>query len=409
MVYDKYNWSFPGAITPNEAPSTTAAEKKDPDDWFVDTIEDMPPLSKSMLLTSAQLKETYEGFGVTSKPSISLDAKPIVLSAYQKFLQQALEDLSSGTQLDKVSELEAKVSPLKLIQPLGADVTGSDEHSFRWYLLIADMSAFYALEYMVVMAWKRLAESHGDAEIVWAQRVSNMKAVHDRDLAALLSDYLALITFGEARWSKRFCACRIEMISGEWNKKESYRMALNFNPDEYLPKLIHLFGLPWSVGDYGGERWKQIAEAAWAYRSGEWPPSVFIDMCFDIEHNTRSCLDKPVLLDMNYAQRLRAGLAEKERKPFCKWRFPIYPDRVMDIIGEGQVMGILPEMIGRPSLEGGYYDIARESEIGTACPSVFSKGYVPLVFGNRSVGAIMDAKGVVRGQWKIVLTPLFRV
>lgn len=114
------------------------------------------------------------------------------------------------------------------------------------------------------------------------------------DLALSIRDYLAIISFGEARHAWKYADAQIEEIVNLKARLLAYRIGSLFSPKNSLPKLHKLFSQYKWNHSFGGANWANIVEASMCYNTMP-TSSVFIDHAIDISHNGGFCFDKGIL------------------------------------------------------------------------------------------------------------------
>ena len=120
------------------------------------------------------------------------------------------------------------------------------------------------------------------------------------DLAVSLRDYLAIISWGEARHAVRYAEYFIPEILNTNTRKKAYTLGAYYNPDKFLPKVGILFSRHWTNENFGGENWYKISNAAsMMYHSVK--PTVFVDYIMDLIHNGNTCFDKKVLINLDFS------------------------------------------------------------------------------------------------------------
>jgi len=164
---------------------------------------------------------------------------------------------------------------------------------------IVGFASFYALESLVFEA-ERAKWKGARFQRFW-EEVNSYKEFFDRRLADLLQDYLALICFGEARWA-------IKQSEGPWildiflvppeERIEAYLLALDYDPEKFLPLCKILFEENDWVFNYGGELWADLAEIA--LKRKHLHDSVFCDRVIQLQHNTGSCFNKNCLIQHRF-------------------------------------------------------------------------------------------------------------
>jgi len=151
------------------------------------------------------------------------------------------------------------------------------------------LTEFYTLQAIDVLAqpdpFKRF-------QVAWARDFQAYKALFETRTARALFDYLALISWGEARhsWGYTTPAVWIPAVGPGGDRSAAYYRAARYDPADFLPKVHSLFNFDWTSRAYGGESWAKIARAAMLY--GRIPDAVFIDHCADLRHNSALCFDK---------------------------------------------------------------------------------------------------------------------
>ena len=81
-------------------------------------------------------------------------------------------------------------------------------------------------------------------------------------VALTLRDYLAIISWGEARHSHPKISYFFPEIPVTSTRQQSYKIGSLYNPKDFLPKLYHLFqDFEWG-GSFGGKNWGRVVEAA---------------------------------------------------------------------------------------------------------------------------------------------------
>ena len=117
------------------------------------------------------------------------------------------------------------------------------------------------------------------------------------DLAVSLRDYLAIISWGEARHAPSQTEYYIPEV---WQcpRRKSYIMGSYYYPKQFLPILGDIFAEDWQSSSFGGEAWLNIVQAALAYY--KMPSTIFVDHIMDIVHNGSTCFDKGVIVNLDF-------------------------------------------------------------------------------------------------------------
>lgn len=196
------------------------------------------------------------------------------------------------------------------------------------YDLAVEITSFYALQHMAWLVGHVLSRNGKHVARVSLMRLleqieSNL-AVTEESLAWLIFDYLCLACMGEARHSHS--ASNGYLTSFDWTRNSSRESVAagvvgNYDPYEFLPKLIDLFDIPKWESSYGGRKWGELARTALRFLDKQWSAAVLIDHCVDLVHNGGLCFNKGFLLDCSFEQsQLEALLDDKaSKKPLSEW------------------------------------------------------------------------------------------
>jgi hypothetical protein len=149
--------------------------------------------------------------------------------------------------------------------------------------------------------------------------------VLELSLAPLIFDYLALACLGEARHSSQQVGVTMENFDYDSSTGRDHVVrscAAEYDPSEFLPKLIVLFDEGNWASSYGGSRWAEIARTALRWWTGEWSDRLLIDHCVDLMHNGGLCFDKGFLLYSSANTTELCNLLDDKasRRPLHKWR-----------------------------------------------------------------------------------------
>jgi len=162
---------------------------------------------------------------------------------------------------------------------------------------------FYALEWLdKLLEEKRFSRA---ALLQLSEEVKAFRHFFEGKFARALFDYLAFICFGEARWSacESWGPLSLEIwqnvpasrLASRWR---AYRLALNYDPSDFLPKLERLFTENEWLPSFGGENWARIAAFAQKF-GGELSNWLFVDGAVSLQHNTGCPFNKGVIFERN--------------------------------------------------------------------------------------------------------------
>lgn len=117
------------------------------------------------------------------------------------------------------------------------------------------------------------------------------KEIFTSKLKHRLFDYITLVCAGEARHAKSKCARLIKGFDIRPNKGRTatWDVATQYDPMEILQACNEVFSYKWSCG-FGGDKWKDIADHGLKVNTED--TVVWIDHCFDLEHNGGTFFDK---------------------------------------------------------------------------------------------------------------------
>lgn len=138
-------------------------------------------------------------------------------------------------------------------------------------------------------------------------------AAHEGALAKEFAVYLDVAIGGELRYARYLDGwpCELEPFFREtlrgsrgtaWLVWSVIRRKLGLQALELAEETFSLDG--WR-GNYGGEAWAYVARALLGYLQGFRKPRVFVDQCFNLEHNSGSIFNKLYDVD-NLPQVLQA-------------------------------------------------------------------------------------------------------
>lgn len=113
-------------------------------------------------------------------------------------------------------------------------------------------------------------------------------------LAKIFYDYICAIVLGELRHANEHSNYGFDTLENfhAMYRNQVFNTYRKFTRKSVLETgVLHFndFHNPWQ-DQYGGYKWKEISEAGLKY--GVYPDEVFIDHCFDLEHNNGNIFDK---------------------------------------------------------------------------------------------------------------------
>lgn len=244
------------------------------------------------------------------------------------------------------------------------------------YSIWLETQTFYTLE---VLGVATAGEWFLGAKARLQRDVADVKAIHTKNFANCLFDYLCVAVWGEARHAWDKCRQAISEIHRADNRGACQAAALDYDPRQFLPVIAELFEKEWTSDAYGGLSWVKIAKAATHY--GEWPDTVFIDHCIDLAHNNGPCFDKQVILELGCGQYdFTRFLTQKSNCGIEKWigDSMYLPSRVAKLVNRAQVLGLLaPFNVFTPTLATSLID-----------------DYVPLKWGTKHVSGLQWNDGL---------------
>jgi len=153
-------------------------------------------------------------------------------------------------------------------------------------------ASFYALDFLYD-ALVRFKEKNAAIQRLLEEVETEFKA-YAIWLAEAIFDYFALISFGEARHAKKWLnkGWRFDCFPEKCSREMAYKIAKQFDPWQFLPKLLEVFAGEWTMG-FGGGAWYDIVETA--LQKKRLDPIVFVDRGIQLEHYNGRCFDKCVI------------------------------------------------------------------------------------------------------------------
>lgn len=134
----------------------------------------------------------------------------------------------------------------------------------------------------------------------WTQDFYSYKEYFESKIAEMFRDYLALIVLGELRHANVYSEKRLEFEFVDFNQRINRercfierRMFTKESTFRCGMKFFNEFYNGWHES-YGGQAWYGIAKAGLMY--GVESNTVFIDHCFDLEHNGGCIFNKHAFL-----------------------------------------------------------------------------------------------------------------
>ena len=149
---------------------------------------------------------------------------------------------------------------------------------------------FYVLE--GIKSFFPKADIFSRAHDKWVEEVTEYAELYTSNLAKIFYDYTIKALAGELRHSytgsthflPEFCQERIQ-------RQHLYHDVERLYSDTSVIKMAKaIFNRWWSSG-YGGQSWKNIADAAEAYK--KWSTVIWLDHMVDLSHNHSYYIDKP--------------------------------------------------------------------------------------------------------------------
>ena len=126
-------------------------------------------------------------------------------------------------------------------------------------------------------------------------------ATHEQTLAVEFSKYLDMAVGGELRYARRYLGevpKDLEPFFSEVSETARGKAWLVWTiiRRKYGIRALELaeeaFYTPGWRRNFGGEAWGYAARALRAYLEGQRKPRIFVDQCFNLEHNTGSIFNK---------------------------------------------------------------------------------------------------------------------
>lgn len=111
-------------------------------------------------------------------------------------------------------------------------------------------------------------------------------------------DYIALTCAGEARHASHKCSHKIVGfdITGGVSRDDIWSSVVAYDPQQVLKACVEIYSYNWNSG-FGGIKWKHIAEHGTLVNQED--AVVWIDHCFDLQHNGGTFFDKQANLFRN--------------------------------------------------------------------------------------------------------------
>lgn len=183
----------------------------------------------------------------------------------------------------------------KKISSIEAVKEGVRDENGRFYALTINVTAltkqFYALIALgavIKPEWGR--HSHDK----WLEDYLAYKENFCKKFASMLYDYISLIVLGELRHANRCSNWGFNTLDNfsDMSRNQVFSIYRKYTKDSVLKvgtRQFNEFINPWK-DQYGGSAWASVARGGLKY--GKYPDDVFIDHCFDLEHNNGCIFNK---------------------------------------------------------------------------------------------------------------------
>jgi len=209
---------------------------------------------------------------------------------------------------------------------------------------------FYALEWLNKLLKERRFSRATLLQL--SEEVEAYRHFFESKFARALFDYFAFICFGEARWCcyESWGPLSLEVWQGVpltalASRRDAYKLALSYDPWDFLPKLKRLFLENDWTASFGGRKWAEIADYAQKWgKESDW---LFIDGAISLQHNTGCPFNKGVVFERNVTlHRILDYIFEEEPNEWLQ-RFPIGTEAAK-FFRRAKMLGLcLPEVTGR--------------------------------------------------------------
>lgn len=163
--------------------------------------------------------------------------------------------------------------------------------------LLTAVASFYVLQDLITLPKPEFHPILNRYRPTFEEDLKSFTNFFSEKLAKTLFDYLALVSFGEARHAKNSCSAYIYGFPSNYERDQQYSLATKYDPFQFLPIISNLFSnYKWLAGSFGGHSWGRIAHLASTYK--EKTPVEFIDHVVDVSHNGGLAFDKSILIKM---------------------------------------------------------------------------------------------------------------
>jgi hypothetical protein len=239
------------------------------------------------------------------------------------------------------------------------------------------------------------------------ERVEAIRQVHLIYLSDLLSDYLTLIAYGEARHAWSNCKYVLRGL-GKGHTREGAAVSMcKYEPVRTLKATTFLFrNVRWHRSSYGGYPWSRISEAAYNMRSGKWRAETFCDYSFDLSHNGGLCFDKGYLVTLHDKYSFKSFLDYKASRPLAHWPSVFVPWSIWRYVQRAHWLGLLTDEEA--------YKIkvyAPKEQYGPKNKNIplLERPYYPIRFGEKNFGGFIPTGRYTdyrdEDEWDIVAEP----
>lgn len=172
---------------------------------------------------------------------------------------------------------------------------GVSDDANKFYALTINITALVKQFYTLIAMTAAIKPEWGKhSHDRWLEDFYNYRNNFYSKFAKMLYDYICLIVLGELRHANNHSNWGFDTLENfyKMSRNQVFCTYREFTKESVLKvgaNQFNEFYNPWHR-NYGGYNWKLIAEAGLKY--GKYPNEVFIDHCFDLEHNCGSIFNK---------------------------------------------------------------------------------------------------------------------
>ena len=172
---------------------------------------------------------------------------------------------------------------------------GVTNNDGKFYALTVNVTALTKQFYALIALGTAIKPEWGKhSHDKWLEDYRVYKDNFCKTFAKMLYDYISLIVLGELRHANRCSNWGFTVISDfcHMNRNQVFSVYREWTKDSVLKvaqKQFNEFINPWK-DQFGGNAWASIARGGLKY--GKLPDEVFIDHCYDLEHNNGCIFNK---------------------------------------------------------------------------------------------------------------------